>query len=76
MLMRLNDELVFAIAPTHFPLMAIKALGALSFPAYFQMHKVTVDFRENVTGLFVSRVWSHYTAENLESESLESLIPW
>lgn len=42
MLTRLNDELVCAIAPTHLLLMAIKALEALSFPGYFQMHKVNV----------------------------------
>lgn len=78
MLTRLNDELVCAIAPTYLLLMAIKALEALSFPGYFQMHKVNVTlliFRENVTGLFVSRVCSHYIAENLELESLQSLIP-
>lgn len=42
MVMRLNDELVPAIAPTHLHLMAIKALEACSFPGYFQMHKVNV----------------------------------
>lgn len=42
MLTRLNDELVCAIAPTHFHLMAIKAQEALSFPGYFQMHKVNI----------------------------------
>lgn len=61
MLTRTNDELTSAISPAHLHLMAVKTLGALSFPGRFQMHQVNVgavDFREKVAGLPVSRISS------------------
>lgn len=47
--------------------MAVKTLGALSFPGRFQMHEVNVgavDFREKVAGLPVSRICFHHVTKN------------
>lgn len=48
-------------------LMAVKTLGALSFPGRFQMHQANVgavDFRENVAGLPLSRARVHRVTKN------------
>lgn len=51
----------------HLHLMAVKMLGALSFPGRFQMHQVNVGavgFRGKVAGLPVSRICIHHVTKN------------
>lgn len=54
----------------------MKALEALSFPGYFQMHKVNVTLLilEKMSQVCLFPVCSYYIAE-IEMESLQSLIP-
>lgn len=67
MLTRTNDELACAISPAHLHLMAVKTLGARSFPGRFQMHPVNVGavgFRGKVAGLPISRSCIHHVTKN------------